>query len=110
MRSRSLEVPISLPIYSANLIANAVDAVGTGGTVTVDLHREGNSAVVDVSDTGPGPSPDVARRLFEPFVTGKPEGIGLGLAVARHAVEAHNGNITWKRENGCTTFRVEMPT
>jgi signal transduction histidine kinase len=93
----------------ANLLGNAVDAVGTGGEVAVSLRREDKIAVVEVSDTGPGPPSEVAGRLFEPFVTAKPEGIGLGLAVARHAAEAHGGEITWRREAGRTVFRVELP-
>jgi nitrogen-specific signal transduction histidine kinase len=51
----------------------------------------------------------VAERLFEPFVSGKPEGVGLGLAVARQAAEAHGGTITWQREGGQTVFRIELP-
>jgi nitrogen-specific signal transduction histidine kinase len=47
--------------------------------------------------------------LFEPFVTGKPEGVGLGLAVSRQAAEAHGGSINWRRELGRTIFRVELP-
>jgi signal transduction histidine kinase len=92
-----------------NLVGNAVDAVGSNGGVAVSILTEGDRIAVEVSDSGPGPSPEVAARLFEPFVTGKPEGIGLGLAVARHAVEAHGGRITWRREGGRTVFRVELP-
>jgi signal transduction histidine kinase len=92
-----------------NLIGNAIDAAGLGGEVAVTLCGDDTKAIVEVSDTGPGPSPDVAARLFEPFVTGKPEGIGLGLAVARHAAEAHGGRITWQRAAGRTIFRVEIP-
>jgi len=92
-----------------NLLGNAVEAAGPGGEITVSLVRDGASAVVEVSDTGPGPTPEVAGRLFEPFVTGKPEGIGLGLAVARHAAEAHAGRIDWRREDRRTVFRVELP-
>jgi nitrogen-specific signal transduction histidine kinase len=62
-----------------------------------------------VYDSGPGPSPEVAERLFEPFVTGKPEGVGLGLAVARQIAEAHGGCICWRRDEGRTCFRVELP-
>jgi nitrogen-specific signal transduction histidine kinase len=47
--------------------------------------------------------------LFEPFVTGKPEGIGLGLAVAKQAAEAHGGRLEWRREDGRTRFRIELP-
>jgi signal transduction histidine kinase len=94
---------------SANLIGNAVDAVGSHGEVTVALAVTADEVVVEVADTGPGPPPDLAARLFEPFVTGKPEGIGLGLAVARHAAAAHGGTITWRRADGRTVFRVELP-
>ena len=92
----------------ANLIGNAVDAVGSNGEVSVTLAVSPAGIAVEVSDTGPGPPPDVSARLFEPFVTGKPEGIGLGLAVARHAAEAHGGRVTWRRESGRTVFRVEL--
>jgi signal transduction histidine kinase len=93
----------------ANMIGNAVDAAGSAGEVSVTVRPSANSVAIEVSDTGPGPSVDVAARLFEPFVTGKPEGIGLGLAVARHAAEAHGGRLTWRREDGRTVFRVELP-
>jgi signal transduction histidine kinase len=93
-----------------NLVSNACDAVGSGGEVAVSLRRQAAALIVEVSDTGPGPSAEVAARLFEPFVTGKPEGIGLGLAVARHAAEAHGGKIAWNRKKERTVFRVELPT
>jgi signal transduction histidine kinase len=93
----------------ANVIGNAVDAVGRAGEVTVALHRAPEVATIEVADTGSGPPPEVAGRLFEPFVTGKPEGIGLGLAVARHAAEAHGGRIDWRRNGGRTVFRIELP-
>jgi signal transduction histidine kinase len=93
----------------ANLIGNAVEAVAGGGEVAVSLQSLPDAVTVEVADTGPGPPTDVAARLFEPFVTGKPEGIGLGLAVARHAAEAHGGRITWRRAAGRTVFRVELP-
>jgi nitrogen-specific signal transduction histidine kinase len=65
--------------------------------------------VVEVIDSGSGPPPELAAKLFEPFVTGKPEGIGLGLAVAKQAVDAHGGRIEWARRDGRTVFRVELP-
>jgi signal transduction histidine kinase len=101
--------PAQLRDVFVNLVENAVDAAGPGGEVSILLRREGPSAIVEVSDTGPGPGPDVEGRLFEPFVTGKPEGVGLGLAVARHAAGSHGGRIVWRREGGRTVFRVELP-
>jgi nitrogen-specific signal transduction histidine kinase len=63
-----------------------------------------------VWDSGPGLDAAVAGRLFQPFVTGKPDGVGLGLFVARQAAEAHGGHLTWRRDGGRTCFRVELPT
>src|SRR5262249_26217091 len=92
-----------------NIVSNAVDAVGAKGTVEIRLTGNG-MAVVEVIDTGPGPSTGMAERIFEPFVTGKPEGVGLGLAVAKQIIEAHGGKIEWRRENETTRFRIEIPT
>ncbi len=68
----------------------------------------GRCALV-VCDSGPGPPAEVSARLFEPFVTGKPEGTGLGLFVARQIAEDHGGSIRWQRCEGMTEFRVELP-
>jgi signal transduction histidine kinase len=96
-----------------NVIGNGVEAAGPGGRVEVYLSRstehESSLLRIDVWDNGPGPPAEIAGRLFEPFVTGKPEGIGLGLAVARQAVEAHGGRLDWRREEGRTCFRIELP-
>lgn len=93
-----------------NLIGNAIDAAGPGGAVEVTAVRTGGETVVEVGDTGPGPPPAVAERLFEPFVTGREQGIGLGLAVARQAADGHGGRIDWRREGGRTVFRVALPS
>jgi nitrogen-specific signal transduction histidine kinase len=62
-----------------------------------------------VSDSGPGPAGNVRDQLFEPFVSEKPDGVGLGLSVAREVVEQHAGRIHWRRVGGMTQFTVELP-
>jgi signal transduction histidine kinase len=81
-----------------NLVQNALDAVkslGETGEVRVALAPEGTSAVsITVTDNGPGVSPDIAARLFEPYATTKKEGTGLGLAIAQRIAIEHNGELS----------------
>jgi signal transduction histidine kinase len=92
-----------------NLLGNASDAAGPNGWVSLEICSQSDGVVVDICDSGPGVAKEVAERLFEPFVTGKPEGVGLGLAVARQVAEAHGGRISWERLADRTCFRVELP-
>jgi len=103
----------SLRQLLVNLLLNAAEAVSRRGVeparIVVELERpEAARAVIRVQDSGPGPSPTVQERLFEPFVTEKPDGTGLGLYVARQIVQAHGGSIGWERRDGMTCFRVEL--
>ena len=97
--------PTQLSHLFGNVIGNAVEAAGPGGAVDVRVA----DGVVEVSDTGPGPPPAIAAKLFDPFTTGKEQGVGLGLAVAKQAAEAHGGRISWERRGGRTVFRIELP-
>jgi signal transduction histidine kinase len=94
-----------------NLLVNAIDAVGGDGTVTVRTRRDGDAAIVEVVDSGPG-VPDAAReRIFEPFFTTKPVGVGtgLGLDISFRIVERHGGSLVLCDAPGPTTFRVRLP-
>ncbi len=92
-----------------NLLGNALDAAGPGGRVEVACHLESERAVVDVIDSGPGPLADISDKLFAPFVTGKEQGVGLGLAVAKQAADAHGAQVEWFRRGESTVFRVVIP-
>ena len=95
-----------------NLLDNAIDALGEEGTITVRTHRDGDCAVVDIADTGPGIPPEQSPRIFEPFFTTKAvgRGTGLGLDTARRIVEErHRGSLTFDTGPGGTTFHVWLP-
>jgi nitrogen-specific signal transduction histidine kinase len=85
---------------------------GTGvpGRVVVELLRSSAECLtLSVSDSGPGPAESVGRNLFEPFVSEKPDGVGLGLSGAREVFAQHGGRIEWHRADGMTRFSVELP-
>ena len=92
-----------------NLILNAIDATGPGGQIWLRLNLDGEQIILQVEDDGPGPPAEVAKSLFESFVTSKPEGIGLGLTVAATVVREHNGLMSWKRVDQRTRFEMLLP-
>lgn len=92
-----------------NLALNAIDAAGRDGHVRVQTQLAAGHLELVVEDNGPGPPAELADSLTEPFVTGKQEGIGLGLAVARAVAEQHGGRLHWSRANGRTRFVIALP-
>ena len=92
-----------------NLALNAVEAAGRGGSVWLAAEADGGGVAFAVEDDGPGPPPAIAAALTEPFVTGKPEGVGLGLAVARAVAEEHGGRLEWRRAANRTRFAIVLP-
>jgi signal transduction histidine kinase len=95
----------------SNLIENALDAVGEGGSVEMSANRERDSVVVSVIDNGPGIPEAIRDRIFDPFFTTKPvgKGTGLGLDIVRRLVQRHNGQIELNSRPGKTEFRVTLP-
>jgi signal transduction histidine kinase len=94
----------------SNLFENAIEAIRSGGTISVRSKVEGDNVVVEVHDSGPGISPVVQGRLFQPFVTaGKKTGLGLGLALSRQTLLDHGGDM-WADSNGPgATFCLRLP-
>jgi signal transduction histidine kinase len=118
----SLIAPTPLPINGdqvqlqqviLNLIVNAMDAMSgmpsAERRVKVSTARDGNSACLSVSDVGPGIPVDQLKQVFEPFFTTKPQGMGMGLSIARTIVEAHGGQLTAENRAGRgAMFRMRL--
>jgi hypothetical protein len=92
-----------------NLALNAVDATGRNGTLRIAATATDGHLVLAVEDDGPGPPEAIRDTLHEAFVTGKPEGIGLGLAVAKAVAESHGGGLSWARTGDWTRFAITLP-
>ena len=101
-----------------NLIRNAAESIGEGGKIVMRActervslgGRPTNVAILEVKDNGKGISPDVQKRLFDPFYTTKAAGTGLGLSIAARIIEQHGGALRYKTEIGRgTTFGIVLP-
>jgi signal transduction histidine kinase len=95
-----------------NLLDNAIDALGGQGTISITTRSEGDCAVLEIADDGPGIPDELATRVFDPFFTTKEvgRGTGLGLATARRiVVDRHDGSLTLDSQPGRTVFSVRLP-
>ena len=95
-----------------NLVRNAVEAMAgqTNQTLTISTRRRGDGVRLSIADTGPGLPPMVREAPFQPFVTTKAGGMGLGLSICREIVEAHHGHLTAApNPKGGTMFRLTLP-
>lgn len=113
------DIPLVTADYNAvlqafrNVLRNAIEAVRTTEPprrIDVSVRREDGFVAVEIADSGPGLRPDAVSRVFEPDFTGKPGGTGLGLAVARRAIETHGGTIQARNsERAGAVFVVRLP-
>jgi signal transduction histidine kinase len=94
-----------------NLVKNGLEALSSGGELTIASRFDGEAVEIAVSDTGAGISDDVGPRLFEQFFTTKPQGTGLGLSITRQIAEEHGGEIRWvnRADRGGATFTIRLP-
>jgi len=105
--------PVQLELALLSLIANSVDAMASGGTLTVRLGRVDDRLRLEVEDTGSGIPPDLLAHIFDPWVTTKEpgKGSGLGLSIARQVIASHGGTI--RVDNGPgkgAIFTIDLPT
>jgi signal transduction histidine kinase len=102
--------PVQLRQVFANLIQNAVHATAPQGEVRVRGRRTDGCVSLDVEDTGPGVAPAARPRLFEPLITTKEHGVGLGLALVKRIAERHGGSVEYSdRPEGGARFTVHLP-
>jgi len=104
--------PNQLKQIFLNLIANARQAMPNGGSVRIQVHRDGGHVIAVVSDDGPGIDPGTLERIFEPFFTTKrlTGGTGLGLSVSLGIAESHGGTLTAASERGHgAAFTLRLP-
>jgi two-component system sensor kinase FixL len=117
LRARAREVfidRIEVQQVMVNLIRNAIDAMIGAGERRLTIRTQDSDddmAMVVIEDTGSGIGDTIAEQLFQPFVTSKETGMGVGLSICRSIVEAHGGRIWFeRREGGGTIFRFTLPT
>jgi signal transduction histidine kinase len=101
--------PSQLRQVFVNLLSNAREAAGPEGSVSIDAAARPDAVLVGVSDSGPGVDPSVRNRLFEPLVTTRQKGIGLGLALVKRIVERHGGSVSYDARGPGARFVVRLP-
>jgi signal transduction histidine kinase len=94
-----------------SLLLNSKQALPDGGTITVEVRREGADAIMRVSDSGPGVPAELGERAFDPFVTSRGDAgaLGLGLTVARVIARRHGGELTLEPSAAGATFVARLP-
>lgn len=100
----------SIRAATLNLVLNAVQAMSTGGRLTISTANVGDKLQMVIKDTGVGMSPDRVKQIFEPFSTTKSRGLGLGMPYAQKIIHQHGGQIAVQSRQGeGTEVRIELP-
>lgn len=95
-----------------NIITNAVQAINLHGEIKIKTFYENGTAVIDISDNGPGIPKENREKIFKPFFSSKGygKGTGLGLSISKKILKEHGGDITVKSHTGKgTTFTITLP-
>jgi len=102
-----------------NIVRNSIQAAGDDGEVLVRTRARRNCTIrqrhhklalqIEIIDNGPGVPAEIEQEMFYPMVTGRADGMGLGLSIAQSLVQAHDGGIEYERNNGRTFFRILLP-
>jgi two-component system C4-dicarboxylate transport sensor histidine kinase DctB len=106
--------PSLMHVIISNLVGNAMDAVSGSGAaqpprIGVEVGASGGDGWVRISDNGPGVAESIRPSLFEPFVSGKPSGVGIGLALSRKIARAHGGDLILEASGGGASFLLTLP-
>lgn len=101
--------PTQLQQVLRNLLENALHAVGTSGQITVQGRSLPGKAEVVIADSGPGVDPVIRKRLFEPLISARVGGIGLGLSLVKRFIERHGGTIVYAPEGPGARFVISLP-
>lgn len=91
-----------------NLIQNAMDAMGDGGQIDIIIHGTGKTVSITIRDTGPGISPALRERLFQPFTTSKDDGLGLGLVICRDIIADFGGELNLVPSKIGASFEITL--
>lgn len=114
----NIDIPDDAYIYAdidqikqviVNLITNAMNAMGSDGTVTISFQEKNGKTSIMISDTGPGIPLEVMPNLFKPFFTTSNSGTGLGLPISRKILNNHNGDLTVYNSKSGAVFTITLP-
>ena len=92
-----------------NLLINALEAMPTGGKLSLRAFLENGHLIVEVADTGAGIPPELGKNLFKPYFSTKTQGTGMGLALTEKLIGQHGGQVDFESGAQGTTFRITLP-